>query len=233
MTAVPVRGTVTILIPTKNEEAGIGETLRAIPLAALAQQNWLVDLLVVDGSSRDRTREIAANLGARVVVRRGNGKGNDFRAALSAIKGDIVVMIDADNTYPAEAIPEFVEAAANGSDVVMGTRLKGRIEEGAMTSTNRFGNRALSLLASVLYGRRCTDVCTGMWAFKRSALDKLHLNAERFEIEAELFAQSAKAGLRIKEIPIQYRLRSGKSGLSAWKDGPKIAAKLARKRIVR
>lgn len=231
LTFSPIRGLVTILVPTKNEEAGIGETLRALPIRALRDGGWLVEVLVIDGNSKDRTREIAGNYGARVVRLGYGGKGADFRAGLAAVKGDIVVMLDADNTYPADAIPDFVEAAANGTDVVMGTRIKGRIQEGAMSSTNLLGNKVLSILASALYGRRCTDVCTGMWAFKRSALETIKLNSNRFEIEAELFAQSAKAGLKIKEIPIVYSHREGKSNLVWWRDGTAIAAKLARKRV--
>lgn len=228
----PTRGKVTILLPTKNEEAGIRETLDAMPIDVLAAGGWDVEVLVVDGNSKDRTREIAAAWGARVVNLGHGGKGADFRAGLAAVRGDIVVMLDADNTYPADAVPDFVEMAAEGVDVVMGTRIRGSIEDGAMSGTNLLGNKVLSLIATVLYGKRTTDVCTGMWAFRRDSLTKLRLNSVRYEIEAELFAQSAKAGLKIREIPIRYTKREGKSGLVWWRDGTAIAAKLARKRVV-
>ena len=226
-------GKVTILIPTKNEEAGIGATIDALPLEKLDELGLQVEVLVVDGHSTDRTREIAEAKGAKVVLQKGKGKGWGVRSAIPHITGDYIVMLDADSTYPAESIPEFLEHVSNGSDVVMGSRFKGTIEEGAMSGTNRLGNHVLSLMASALYGRRCTDVCTGMWAFKRGALKTLKLNSNHFEIEAELFAQSAKSGLRIKEVPILYRRRSGQSGLNSWRDGAKIAAKLLRKRVVK
>lgn len=227
-----VRGTVTILIPTKNEENGIGATLDALPLEALDEQGWAIQVLVVDGHSTDRTREIAAGKGAVVVLQEGKGKGYGFRSAIPHITGDYVVMLDADATYPAEAIPEFLGLLERGYDVVMGSRFKGAIEEGAMSSRNKVGNHLLSALATGLYAKRVTDVCTGMWGFRRNSLKTLKLNSLHYEIEAELFAQSAKAGLLLTEIPIVYRKRAGKSGLNSWKDGAKIAAKLARKRLV-
>ncbi|HWG92331.1 MAG TPA: glycosyltransferase family 2 protein [Candidatus Thermoplasmatota archaeon] len=226
-------GRVTILIPTKNEEAGIGQTLDALPLEALDEAGYETEVIVVDGHSTDATRDIAAQKGAKVILQKGKGKGWGFRSALPHITGDYLIMLDADGTYPAEAIPEFVKHVSNGSDVIMGSRFKGHIEAGAMKRTNKIGNWGLSTLATVLYGKRCTDVCTGMWAFKRDAVKTLKLNSLHYELEAELFAQSAKAGLRIKEVPIVYRQRAGKSGLNSWKDGAKIAAKLLRKRVVK
>ena len=226
------RRSVTILIPTKNEEAGIADTLRALPLETLDEAHWDVEVVVVDGHSTDRTREIASGMGARVILQVGKGKGWGFRSAVPHLTSDYVVMLDADATYPAEAIPTFLDELEKGADVVMGSRFKGEIEEGAMKRTNVIGNQILSLMASALYAKRCTDVCTGMWGFRLASLQSLKLNSVHYEIEAELFAQSAKAGLGISEVPIVYRKRAGKSGLNSWKDGAKIAAKLARKRIV-
>jgi dolichol-phosphate hexosyltransferase len=226
------RGKVTILIPTKNEEAGIAETIDALPLEQLDEMGWKTEVLVVDGHSTDRTREIAEAKGARVVLQEGKGKGWGVRSAIPHVQGDYIVMLDADTTYPADAIPEFLKHVSNGSDVIIGSRFKGTIEDGAMTKKNRLGNQMLSLFASVLYGKRVTDVCTGMWAFKARALRRLHLNSDHFEIEAELFAQSAKSKLVIEEVPIHYRKRAGKSALNPLRDGMRIAAKLARKRVV-
>jgi glycosyltransferase involved in cell wall biosynthesis len=226
------KGRVTILIPTKNEEQGIADTIDALPLEALDLAGYTAEVMVVDGHSTDRTRDIAAAKGARVVLQVGKGKGWGFRSALPHLDADYVIMLDADSTYPAEAIPDFLAALEEGADVVMGSRFKGQIEEGAMKATNIVGNKLLSLMASVLYGKMCTDVCTGMWGFKTGSLQALKLNSNHYEIEAELFAQSAKAGHQIVEVPINYRKRLGNSGLNSWKDGAKIAAKLARKRIV-
>jgi len=225
------RGVATILLPARNEEDGIATTLRELPLPVLAALGFDVDLLVVDGASEDATREIARDFGARVVLQPGVGKGLAFRAALDHAKGTYVVMLDADGTYPAEDVPRFLLELEDGADVVMGSRFAGEIEDGAMSTVNRVGNVALSTLATLLYGVRTTDVCTGMWGFRREKVAALPLTARRFEIEAELFAQCAKAGLVIRELPIRYGRRIGETKLGRFKDGIGIGAKLVGRRL--
>lgn len=225
---------VAITIPVKNEADGIAEVIEGIPFAALEAVGTDVEVVVIDGNSNDDTVAIAAGLGATVIRAAGKGKGVDMRRAVPKLDADLVVMLDGDGTYPVEDIPRFVEALRDGADVVMGSRLcdLSRMEAGAMSTTNRIGNWGLSWLASILYFRRTTDLCTGMWGFRREALAGLPLNSNHFELEAELFAQSVKAGHRIVEIPIDYRVRAGESKLGGVKTGIKIAAKLLRKRVV-
>lgn len=221
---------ITILLPAKNEETGIEATFEALPVARLRELGYPVEILVADGRSRDRTREIAHRYGARVLRQLGTGKGRAVRNALDVAKGDYVIMLDADATYPARAIPAFVGLLDQGYDVVMGSRFAGVIEPGAMKPMNRFGNHGLSTLASLLYGRRCTDVCTGMWGLRRDVVRELDLSSTHFEVEAELFALSAKAGLRMVEVPITYGRREGVTKLGSVTDGVKIAAALLRHR---
>lgn len=225
------RPSVTILLPAKNEEDGIEATFDALPVQRLAQLGYPVEILVADGKSHDRTRDVALAHGARVVQQLGSGKGRGVRTALDVAKGEYVVMLDADSTYPARAIPAFVATLEEGYDVVMGSRFQGRIADGAMKPVNRIGNMALSGLASVLYGRRCTDVCTGMWAFRRELVRGLGLTSTHFEVEAELFARSAMANLRIAELPITYGCRAGETKLGSVKDGLRIGWALIRYRI--
>lgn len=225
------RPSLTILLPAKNEESGIEATFAALPLARLRELEYPVEVLVADGRSHDRTRDVAKRYGARVIQQLGTGKGRAVRSALDVAKGEYVVMLDADATYPAVAIPAFVAMLEEGYDVVMGSRFLGAIEPGAMKRVNRFGNHALSMLASVLYGRRCTDVCTGMWAFRRGLVRSLGLASTHFEIEAELFAKSAKAGLRMVEVPIRYFQREGVTKLGSVGDGLKIGAALVKYRF--
>lgn len=224
---------VTLLVPAKNEESGIRETLAALPVAALRALGHPTEILVVDGKSTDRTREIARATGARVLVQVGMGKGNAVRGALHATDSDYVVMLDADATYPAERIPDFVAHLERGFDVVMGSRLRGRAAPGALSKVNRVGNFGLSAIASLLYGRRCTDVCTGMWAFRREAVARLPLESLGFEIEAELFAESVKAGLNLLEVPIRYDARRGVTKLNKLGDGARIGLRLLKSRVNR
>jgi dolichol-phosphate mannosyltransferase len=222
---------VTILLPAKNEESGIEATFGALPIERLHELGYPVEILVADGRSHDRTREVARRHGARVIAQLGTGKGRGVRSALDVAKGDYVVMLDADATYPARAIPAFVATLDEGYDVVMGSRFLGRIDEGAMKPLNRAGNRGLSALASLLYGRRCTDVCTGMWAFRRETMRGLGLTSTHFEVEAEMFARAAKARLRICELPITYGRREGVTKLGSIGDGLRIGAALVRCRF--
>lgn len=226
------RGLVTLVLPAKDEEAGIGATLRALPLATLAAQGFATEVLVLDGQSRDRTRAIAEAWGARVVGQREPGKGVAVRTARARMRGDFVVMLDADATYPPDAIPGVVDVLARGeADVVLGSRSKGCVAPGAMGRVNAVGNRALSALASVLYLRRCSDVCTGLWGFTGRALRDLPLESRGFELEVELFGRSARAGLRVAEVPVDYLPRRGGTKLSRTRDGLRIGWWLVRTRF--
>lgn len=223
---------VTLLLPALNEENGIIEVLRALPKEEILRRGFDLDIVVVDGHSTDNTKEVAESLGASVLCQQGRGKGCAFRSGLDSVNSDYMLMMDADNSYPAEELPRFLDLLEEGNDVVMGSRLTGEIEPGAMTSTNFLGNRLLSSFASILFGKRVTDVCTGMWGFRLDALKRMALNSTGFEIEAELFAQATKSKLRVAEVPITYRRRDGVAKLSFAKDAMVIAAKLARKRFL-
>lgn len=227
------RRSVTILLPAKNEESGIETTFQALPVDRLRELGYPVEILVADGRSHDRTRDVALAHGARVIAQLGTGKGRGVRSALDVAQGDYIVMLDADTTYPARAIPAFVAMLDEGYDVVMGSRFLGRIEEGAMKRMNRLGNHGLSALATLLYGRRCTDVCTGMWAFRRETMRALGLTSTHFEIEAEMFARAAMGGLRICELPITYGRREGVTKLGSIVDGMRIGGALLRYRFGR
>ncbi len=225
------RPSVTVLIPAKNEEEGIRQTLSAIPRAALKSRGYDAEILVVDGRSDDRTREYARTHGARIIVQNGRGKGDAVRHALKEARGDIIVMLDGDDTYPADAIPDFVDAVANGlCDVALGSRLRGVREPGAMRGLNLVGNVALSTIGATLYGRGITDVCTGMWAFRREDAARASLTSNGFDLEAELFAKFSKLGLQFVEYPITYRARAGPTKLSRFRDGFRIAGRLFRER---
>lgn len=225
------RPTVTILLPAKNEESGIEATFASLPVERLLELGYPVEVLVADGKSHDRTRDVATAHGARVLQQLGTGKGRAVRSALDVAKGEYVVMLDADATYPAHAIPAFVAMLDEGYDVIMGSRFRGRIHDGAMKPVNRVGNRGLSTIASLLYGRRCTDVCTGMWAFRRDSVRTLGLTATGFEIEAELFAKAARARLRLVEVPIEYAPREGVTKLGSVSDGLRIGLALLKYRM--
>ncbi len=222
-------GLVTIVVPAKNEESGIGSMLLSLPLAALHASGFTTEVIVLDGHSRDATRTIARRCGALVLPDNGHGKSAAFREARSAFHGDYVVMLDADGTYSPDAIPRVVALlASGGADVVMGDRIA---HDGAMTAFHRAGNAMLSLGATLLYGTRVRDLCTGLWGFRSDALRRMPLKSEGFALESELFALSARMHLRIRHTSVDYLPRTGESKITTG-DGFRIGWCLVRNRFV-
>jgi dolichol-phosphate mannosyltransferase len=222
--------TISVIIPTLNEEETIGKVIDEIPRENMESRGYRVEILVVDHDSTDKTREIAAERGAKVIVEPGRGKGRAIRTAFKAASGDFIFMLDADYTYPATYISNMLEILRGGSDVVIGSRLRGQIGEGAMNRLNLVGNHLLAFMASVLYRTKISDLCTGYWGLTRGVVSRMELNATGFELEAEMFVQIAKKGYKIAEVPIYYRRRASPSKLRSLRDGFKIGRTLIRKR---
>jgi dolichol-phosphate hexosyltransferase len=224
------RGRVTLVLPAKNEQAAIGRTLRALPLPTLRALGLETEVFVLDGHSVDATAQISRRWGATVVTDRRPGKGHALRDALDQFRGDYVVMLDADGTYAPDAIPRILgPLLRNEADVVLGHR---RRLPGSMTSFHFLGNKALSLFATVLYGQTCRDVCTGMWGFRREALEAMPLRSQRFGLEAELFSLASRLELRLVHVRCDYLPRRGPNNLSFGRDGLRIVRRLMRSRLV-
>jgi dolichol-phosphate mannosyltransferase len=225
-----MRPKVAVLIPTLNEGATIGHVIDKIPINALSEDGYDTTVYVIDGGSSDTTQQRALEKGATVVVVTQPGKGSAVQHAFSSIRADYFIMIDGDDTYPAERIAEFTRLLGE-YEVVLGSRLKGRIEDGAMTRTNLFGNRVLTALAHTLFKGETSDVCTGFWGFRDYVVNRMHLAARGFEIEADMFVECARLGFRVGEVPIDYRKRVAQPKLSSINDGLKIGLFLLKRRI--
>jgi dolichol-phosphate mannosyltransferase len=220
--------TVAIVIPTLNEARAIGKVIDEIPVDELLNAGLKTTAYVVDGCSTDKTIDIARQKGARIIIEEDRGKGAAVRTAFRRIDTDYVIMVDGDDTYPIDVVPRMV-LLLQTHDVVVGSRLKGRIEPGAMTRVNVAGNTLLTLLARLLFNVKVSDVCTGLWGFRRDAIRRLELAARGFELEADLFADSVLKGCSIVEIPITYRARHDRPKLASLRDGLKIGAFLFKK----
>src|SRR2546421_8319057 len=219
-----------ILLPALNEEHGVEAVMKRIPRSTLKRNGLSFCVYFLDGRSPDRTRAVATKLGAEVFVQTGHGKGSAFREFVPKIKEDFTVLLDSDGTYPPEAIPELVEALGDESPVVLGSRLRGSIGEGAMSGPNYVGNLLLSWFASILFATPISDVCSGMCAFVSDRLKSLDLTANGFDLEADIFAECALRGIPILEIPIRYDRRIGEPKLRL-KEGFRIALALLKKRL--
>src|SRR5256712_9823770 len=228
--ASPALTSLSILLPALNEEDGVAAVLNRIPRQALQEKGIAYSVHLLDGRSTDQTRAVAKRLGAEIFVQSGNGKGSAFREFVPKIRDQYVVLLDSDGTYPPEVIPDIVGKLGAGSPVVIGSRLRGSINEGAMSMANRVGNGMLSWFASFLFATQISDVCSGMWGFVSEPLKSLGLTATGFELEADLFAECALKGIPITEVPIRYDRRIGQPKLHLH-EGVRIALALLKKRI--
>lgn len=196
----------------------------------MESQGCCVGIVVVDNNSTDGTKRIAVARGAKIIEERIRGKGKAITTAFRSATEDFIFILDADYTYPATYLPQMLKILEN-SDVVLGSRLRGRMEKGAMTRMNWMGNHLLAFLANILFGTRISDLCTGCWGLRSVVVKDLKLDADGFDLEANLFAQIAKKGYRIAEVPISYRRRSTPSKLNSLRDGFIIGRTLIEKRF--
>ena len=212
---------ISIVIPALNEEGIVGKTVKSVPLAELKEKGLEAEIVVVDNASTDNTAQEATDAGARVVREEKRGYGNAYLMGFKESKGDIIVMGDADGTYPLNTIYEFVQPLLTGDyDMVMGSRLKGDIQKGAMPALHRYvGNPFLTWLLNALFKAGVSDAHCGMRAIRREALDKLKLQSSGMEFASEMIIEAAREKLKIAEIPITYYPREGDSKLSSFADG--------------
>ncbi|MGH8935882.1 MAG: glycosyltransferase family 2 protein [Acidimicrobiia bacterium] len=211
---------VSVVLPCLNEAAGIGFCVEEAS-TALAGMGMSGEILVVDNGSIDGSPEIAASLGARVVLEPKRGYGNAYLRGLAEAQGRYLVMGDADATYDLSALPRFVRALQDGADLVMGTRLKGEIARGAMPWLHRHvGNPVLTAIVNLRFGTGLSDIHCGMRSLTRDAYHRLRLRSPGMEFASELIIEAAREGLAIEEIPIEYRRRrGGQPKLRTWRDG--------------
>src|SRR5476651_2686745 len=161
---------VTVLIPCYNEEEGIAGVIKGLPKAQLKAHGYDVGVLVIDNNSSDNTSKVAREAGAQVIFEGKQGKGNAIRTGFYSIPDDTdyVVMLDGDHTYRPEEIIRLLEPLDSGfANVIIGSRLGGRISEGSMKTFNRIGNWVYSHLVRYSYGVNVTDVLTGYFAWTR------------------------------------------------------------------
>ncbi len=205
-----------IVIPTMNEEGSIGRVLDEI--AAAMQGQGPYEVIVVDTASRDRTVEIAKARGARVVEEPRRGYGRAYKTGFAAARGEIIMTLDADLTYPASRIPEFVRYVHDeGADFVSGNRLAD-LAPGAMSGMHRLGNRLLTAAFRLLFKFPIRDSQSGMWAFRRAILGRLELVHDGMAFSEELKAEVILRRLVFQEVPIEYRARVGERKIRSVRD---------------
>jgi hypothetical protein len=212
---------VSVVFPCLNEQRTIAECVRQA-LAAMAGAGLRGEVIVADNGSTDPSAALAAEAGAVVVPVRGRGYGITLRTGIAAARAPHIVFLDADLSYDPAYIPKFVEALRGGADFVMGSRIRGGIDPGAMPPLHRyFGTPMLTLLADLLFHARITDINCGMRGISRTAMDRMHLYADGMEFASEMIIQATHHRLRIVEVPIHFHCdqRGREPHLRSFRDG--------------
>lgn len=217
---------VAVLIPCYNEAVTIGKVVddfkRVLPDA---------DIYVYDNNSKDNTAAIAEDHGAIVRTEPRQGKGNVVRQMFREIDADYYIMVDGDDTYPAEAAPRLLEPLMNDTaDMTVGDRLSnGTYGEENDRAFHGFGNNLVRWLIKVIYGYAFDDVMTGYRAFNRIFVKTMPVLSEGFQIETELSIHAVDKRFRVTDVPIDYRDRpeGSYSKLSTFGDGAKVLRAIA------
>jgi len=214
--------TLSIVIPAYNEENGIAEianrVLKVKPELVKVGVHEM-ELLVVDDGSRDKTAEIASNIPGVTLVRhpKNRGYGAALKTGFSKACGELIGFLDADGTYPPEYFPKLCQAAMNGSDLVIGSRMAG--EASQMPVTRRVGNFFFANLLTILGRQKVTDSASGMRVFKREILSQIFPLPDGLNLTPVMSTRALHEGVKIEEVPIPYSERVGRSKLSVIHDG--------------
>jgi glycosyltransferase involved in cell wall biosynthesis len=209
---------VSIIIPAFNEEESIQYVLKRIP------ENPIYEIIVVDGGSKDQTVAIAEAWGARVVHEPRRGYGRACAAGLEQATGEIIVFLDADGADDPTQIPNLIDPIVNKqADMVLGSRLAGKIHPDAMPWHQRFGNWLSASLIRLLYRLPITDL-SPFRAVDRLKLQSLEMGEMTYGWPTEMIAKATRGNWRIVEIPVNYFPRyGGRSKISGTLNGTILA----------
>ncbi len=196
---------ISIVIPALNEEEPIAGVVRDV-----AATNIPAEIIVVDNESTDRTAERARAAGAKV-VKAPRGYGNACAAGAAAVRADcdIIVFLDGDGSDCPEFMAQLVDPIRAGThDFVIGSRTRGQREQGSMNFQQVFSGRIAGMILRMLYGVRYTDMCP-FRAIRRESLQRLGMRERTYGWNLEMQMKAARAGLRILEVPVNHRCRTG------------------------
>ncbi len=212
---------VVAVIPALNEAGSIARVVAAVP------RDLVSEVIVVNNGSTDRTAEIAASVGARVVSEPQRGYGAACKAGLdAAADADILVYLDGDASDQPQELAQVLAPVVRGeADLVIGSRLLGQREPGAMPPHAVFGNWLTARLVRLLYGARITDLGS-FRAIRRTNLLALDMQERTYGWPVEMIVKAAKRGYRIHEVPVTHRKRIGKSKVAGTLRGSLKAAYL-------
>jgi dolichol-phosphate hexosyltransferase len=218
---------ITVVIPCLNEEQGIERVLKAMPA-------FVDEVVVVDNGSTDRTADVAAAYGAKVIREDVRGYGRAYKRGFGVATGDVIVTLDGDHSYPVDAISYLLEAFLHlEADFLNASRFPIR-DRRSMSLKHKFGNLVLSLAMSVLFFRWVRDSQSGMWVFRRSILERMKLESDGMAFSEEIKIEALlDPKTRFEEMSIMYTSRLGEIKLNPWRDGIQNLLFLLKKRFAR
>lgn len=218
---------ITVVIPCLNEEEGLSKVLARIP-------GYVDEVIVVDNASTDGTAKVAAEMGARVIREEVRGYGRAYKTGLLHARGDIIITLDGDHSYPVDGISYLIEALLHAEvGLVSASRFPIQDPE-SMSRRSYVGNRVLSLIASILFLRWIRDSQSGMWIFHKEALEKMLLVSDGMAFSEEIKLEAIlNPEIGFREIPIRYSNRAGEEKLRPWRDGWANLVFLFKKRFLR
>lgn len=215
--------TLSVVIPAYNEEDGIAaivERVLAIEPALKTVGVDAVECIVVDDGSADRTAEIVegyAARGARLIRQPNRGYGGALKTGFQMARGELLGFLDADSTYPPEYFPQMCKVALEGADLVIGSRMAGASSE--MPMVRRIGNTIFATLLSVVAGVKISDSASGQRVMRREVLPLLYPLPDTLDFTPAMSTRALHEDLRMVEVAIPYKERSGRSKLSVVRDG--------------
>jgi dolichol-phosphate hexosyltransferase len=216
---------ITVVIPCLNEEEGIVEVLCRMP-------SFVDEVIVVDNDSTDRTAEMARSRGAKVIHERVRGYGRAYKTGLLEARGDIIVTLDGDQSYPPDAISYLLEAYLRSAVRFLSASRFPLKNKEAMSLKHWCGNKMLSIAMSILFFRWVRDSQSGMWVFERASLEEMNLVSDGMAFSEEIKIEAIRnRRIGFKEIYIDYSNRTGEIKLQPWRDGMRNMYFLLRKRF--
>lgn len=212
---------VSILLPARNEKDGIVETIKSIPIDVLNSQCYDVEVLVVDNDSvTNLTKNNAEKYGARVIYENKKGYGNACKTGFRFAEGDIIIISDADNTYPMNVVPDLLKVMQDNNLEFISTNRLNLSRIGVMGTRNKIGNMMISFFVKLLFHININDSESGMIAIKKECLDDLIFKDMGFAFCRELKIEACYyRKCKWKEVDIDYHHRIGNTKMKAWKVG--------------
>jgi glycosyltransferase involved in cell wall biosynthesis len=211
---------VSVVLPCLNEEESVGLCVKEA-LTAIESAGWSGEVVVVDNGCTDNSVAVALAAGAVVVREVIPGYGAAILRGISESRGDVVVMADADLTYPLDRLAELVKPVLeDGVDIMIGSRLESATMQSMPFLHRYLGTPALTWLIRRSTGHtHLSDSQSGFRAFRRDRINGLRLRATGMEFASEMLVRAAQMSLVLQETPLGYRERVGESKLSTWRDG--------------